>query len=1320
MPTINEIISIDITATPLIEQQKGWGYPLLIGAQQSGCDEQYNGDADLRNILTIYRSADDVKNDHGFGLLYFAALSCFTQGIKQLYIYALSPDADNVINPTYSDLNAALNGSGIHSEDTIGSNVKNGNISGICFVGEDNLLLYSALKTFCNANNVIFIAARYLAEQTQAAVDSLYSTSNYYMRSDNCFFITLPALSNEFNVGAAALGAIMLHKPWDDIQLSEIVLHNSVGLITSRSLIDYVETKNMNTIIEIDGVNYFSNNLMFDAAFADTQRTKNHIIHKIQAVLNDMVTTNGILTYDRCGLSLLETSLCVVMESLLKEGVVTNYNVVVPDLSEIDDTDIATGILNGVVVSCNLINSIQSFDINFCFADTSPDSVGTGNELAEDGLSDYVLPPKVATVAAKLAFTESTTVSTSVTSTPEPDAIIDTTVINNIEDSFSCLTDTEMIPGYDYTMLPAGCKIQYNESIPNPGDVARWVWVVSVPHLDTYPVGNIWHIQAFHCYFGQSSYIRIECKEDGSLKWKYIFNGDSGGSSYSTSVKYTSDNPFTVELLCDITNHNFTLFINGIKIFTYHNVVDIAGGYTIGFESPDTTETYLHSFAYIPEMTFSETLDEITIDNWIANKPEGFSYDGDNDSVIIEPLAAHDNTITVKRKNTEIMGNVIHYAFSLYDVSEGNIGDSFIIIFNAASPNLTDGVGVVFEFLGSEMWIIKRYNKGIIEEFGNTLDFFLSSYDFWVTALQFPDHVLCHTISNKLVKIYHPMTTDGYTGIIASKNGANTRRYILKSFQYNAQEFVGLRNNETSHDEVCFSDGALTDEKKTSLYKMVRYDLPSNTDYDAVNNCYYGGEVCIPLNFHTANIKFDGSFEISTSNSVYCEHWVISFYRFSSNPNQLEIEITDFFDDLISGVDAVAIDYTDGFVPIEIDIQLNRIKVWVNDVLVQDTDIIAESNIPRNSQYAMEYDTTYRGVGWWMSSNCKLKNIQIRGIPLLQELVTRGIQSGEFESSVGFPVGCTSLMDNFAENSLAVWDCDNNPVWNEFDEAVYLTDENMAIFSPIKFKDGFYQLHVELGTGGETFYVCLHGTTRDVDPEVGEHYTIQFSDFRTYLTKKLLSSEASTYLHHFYDDYPPVEPRKIKISILYYNRAIWIWRDDEPILYYKDFPAISSDPGYFGIGKMGMEFHTSSPGNEFVKVNKIQINAISELSSDALLTLSSQGMAGNIPSLGDALLFESSLNDIPQSTVQGEIELYSRGNQTLTLTSTNGSNDAPIMDISGENVWLLHPDINTSTITKTVNTTTDDEGDVLLWTLKQSDITEPGFFILKNYDFTIP
>jgi len=341
MPELGDAIKITVTDATAAMPSREWGTPAIVGESTHTTKE----------APKLYYSLADVKADHGAATdISVAAAALFAQGCRKLYVVAI--DAAVAGTPTADEVEDAL--------DTLAPYASEKLIHGVCLAGITTSALLAKLKTFADANNVIFTA-------TNAPGDSVttISTTAASLSSGNGFFLAHADTDTTEDIAAAALGVLMTLRPWNTTFWRYINV--AVNTYFAPGDVPTLETAKVNVITNrIDRVNRISNALTLSGSpkFIDVQRTKYYAVTAIQDSVAALRLRMTKLPYTPAGLDYIRGAIAQALEDMVRAGALYTYTISMPAFEDIPDADKTNRILKNVNINAVLAGDIQTFDLN--------------------------------------------------------------------------------------------------------------------------------------------------------------------------------------------------------------------------------------------------------------------------------------------------------------------------------------------------------------------------------------------------------------------------------------------------------------------------------------------------------------------------------------------------------------------------------------------------------------------------------------------------------------------------------------------------------------------------------------------------------------------------------------------------------------------------------------------------------------------------------------------------------------------------------------------------------------------------------------------
>lgn len=345
MPELGDAIKITATDATAAMPSREWGTPAIVG------ESAYT----TKETPKLYYSLADVKADHGGAAgastdITVAAADLFAQGVRKMYVVAI--DATEAGAPVADEVAAALNTLTPYASEKL--------IHGVCLAMITETTLLAALKTFADANNVVFAV-------TNAPGDTVTAISNAAsnLASGNGIYLAHADSTFTGDVAAAALGTLMTLRPWNTTFWRYINV--AVTKYFAPGDVPTLETAKVNVITNrVDGVNRISNALTLSGSpkFIDIVRTKYYAVTAIQDSVASLRLRMTKLPYTPAGLDYVRGAIAQALEGMVRSGALHSYAISLPPFEEIADADKANRVLKNVNIMAVLAGDIQTFDLN--------------------------------------------------------------------------------------------------------------------------------------------------------------------------------------------------------------------------------------------------------------------------------------------------------------------------------------------------------------------------------------------------------------------------------------------------------------------------------------------------------------------------------------------------------------------------------------------------------------------------------------------------------------------------------------------------------------------------------------------------------------------------------------------------------------------------------------------------------------------------------------------------------------------------------------------------------------------------------------------
>lgn len=350
MPGIEEIVTVNTYLETSAVPAKTWGTPAVVG----------ESDYATKNKPVLYTSLSAVKQDHGdVSDVAKAAQAIFAQGVKKLYtvsINAATPGA-----PTADEVDAALN--------SLADLALQKKVNGVCLAlipsnevgsGTGDPKLSAKLKAFADSYGVIFTVTN---ANGQAVADIITDAGE--LSSPNGMYVAHADPNIDEDVAAAALGVIMVHKPWHTISYRYINV--DVNEYFSENDRTQLEQYNVACVIEgPNGENRISAGytLAGNPKFIDVTRTKYYATTLIDDRITSLRLRATKIPYTELGLAMIYNEIASALEEMVRVGALSSYTIVMPALEDIPDDWKAQRILKDVYITAVLAGDVETFELN--------------------------------------------------------------------------------------------------------------------------------------------------------------------------------------------------------------------------------------------------------------------------------------------------------------------------------------------------------------------------------------------------------------------------------------------------------------------------------------------------------------------------------------------------------------------------------------------------------------------------------------------------------------------------------------------------------------------------------------------------------------------------------------------------------------------------------------------------------------------------------------------------------------------------------------------------------------------------------------------
>ena len=200
-------------------------------------------------------------------------------------------------------------------------------------------------------------------ENGQAVADIITDAGE--LSSPNGMYIAHADSNIDEDVAAAALGVIMVHKPWHTISYRQINV--GVNEYYSENDRSQLEQNNVACVIEgLNGENRISTGytLAGDPKFIDVTRTKYYAMTLIDDRITSLRLRATKIPYTELGLAMVKNEITSALEEMVRQGALSSYTVVMPDINDIPDSDKANRVLRNVNITAVLAGEVETFELS--------------------------------------------------------------------------------------------------------------------------------------------------------------------------------------------------------------------------------------------------------------------------------------------------------------------------------------------------------------------------------------------------------------------------------------------------------------------------------------------------------------------------------------------------------------------------------------------------------------------------------------------------------------------------------------------------------------------------------------------------------------------------------------------------------------------------------------------------------------------------------------------------------------------------------------------------------------------------------------------
>jgi len=345
MGNIPQAIVINASVVPATSLRTQYGVPAIVG------ESTYVS----KDTPKAYSSLDAVKIDHGTSSkITIAAEAIFAQGSRRFYAVAINASTPGT--PTATEVETALA--------TLEPYAQNGLIHGVCLAGieSDHDTLTAKLKAFADAHNVIFA----VTNPNGATVANITAKTGA-LSSPNGYFMAHNDADQTGDVAAAALGLLMVLKPWISPYWKDISCDVNAYFLPSEWTT--LESAKANYVTDLgDHINRASQayTTKSDSAprFIDITRTKYYVVQVLQNAIASYRIATEKIPYTSAGIKFIEGEIRGAMESLVKLGALSDYKITMPTFDAISTEDMQQRKLSGIHLWTKLAGDIHELEMD--------------------------------------------------------------------------------------------------------------------------------------------------------------------------------------------------------------------------------------------------------------------------------------------------------------------------------------------------------------------------------------------------------------------------------------------------------------------------------------------------------------------------------------------------------------------------------------------------------------------------------------------------------------------------------------------------------------------------------------------------------------------------------------------------------------------------------------------------------------------------------------------------------------------------------------------------------------------------------------------
>lgn len=345
MGNIPQDIVINASVVPATTLRPQYGVPAIVG------ESSYT----TKDAPKAYTSLAAVKTDHGTATkISIAAEAIFAQGSRSLYAVAINASTPGT--PTATEVETSLA--------TLESYAQNRVIHGVCLAGieSDENTLTAKLLEFADDNSVIFTVTN-----PNGATVSAITAKTGALSSANGYFLAHADADQAGDVAAAALGLLMVLKPWLTPKWRELVCDVNAFFLPNEW--STLETAKANYVTDLgDGIIRISQSYTTKSdgnpRFIDVTRTKNYVAQVLQNAIATYRIATEKIPFTSTGIKYIEGEIRGAMDGLVKLGALSDYRIMMPTLDTIPDEDQQQRRMSGISVWARLAGDVQEIEMD--------------------------------------------------------------------------------------------------------------------------------------------------------------------------------------------------------------------------------------------------------------------------------------------------------------------------------------------------------------------------------------------------------------------------------------------------------------------------------------------------------------------------------------------------------------------------------------------------------------------------------------------------------------------------------------------------------------------------------------------------------------------------------------------------------------------------------------------------------------------------------------------------------------------------------------------------------------------------------------------